>query len=605
MSGIRSTSGNSPTPPVETGKGTPATQQVTPVGPSSATGGQSNPEVPQPSNASTLKEGATYSAIVTARAKGGDTMLHTEVGNFRMSSGNSIPVGSHVMLEIENTSDLIIARVVAINGEKLAAPPTVTLLPIVNATPQKPDNYGLATPLLQPGDAKSGLQNITTALGKSSAEPNAPPFQLTPQKVTVVTTPPALSKSGPVASSSFLATTLSTDGSSSPSAKVQAQHSGTAAYAHTTNPGPKTSSIGNLVKGAQTSPAQLNSAPQGAILEVVRAAIDHPPLNQRITLPSGDIQLNAGAKVSVIVSNNAATKEVTSTGIVISHSGVPKSLALGQLTQVHVQTTSMGTLRYSTTSPPALGSQVNFKLTDNIQQFPITPASISSGYFKTPHLPIMTEWDNLRAALNIIAADNSQLATTLLNTRIPSPNSQLGANLLFFLTALNGGNINKWLGQDFQQSLEKLGRRDLFRSLSDEFANLARVNSETGGQEWKTMVFPFYNQDVLRQLRMFYRQHSKNNGGEADDETRFVIELDLSRTGPVQLDGLFKRHQFDLVFRSERDIEENLKAKVSEIFRENIEITGLKGDLTFRKSTPFPVHPTEEWEGGQPDVFKA
>ncbi|MBL4667070.1 MAG: hypothetical protein JKY04_06810 [Sneathiella sp.] len=606
MSGIRSTSGSTPTPPVETSKGTPVTQQVNPVAPSSAAGGQTNPEVPHSNTTSTLSEGSTFSAIVTARARGGDTMLHTEVGNFRMSSGNPIPVGSHVVLELQNTSDLIIARVISINGEKLAAPPTVTLIPIVNTEPQKAENYGLANNLVQPSGEKGGLQNITTALGKSAAEPTRPAIQNTIPKSgpeTSIISPP---KSGPLANSSFVAATL---GNTS-SVQAQAQHSGTAAYAHTINPGPKASAFSNLAPGTPSQKSAAipqNFAEPGKILEVVRATIDHPPLSQRVALPSGEKQLIAGSKITVVVSNNAAAKDVTSTGIVISHSGVPKSLALGHQTQVHVQTASIGTLRYTTSSAPAVGSQVSFTIAEKLQQFPITTAPVFSSYFKTPHLPIMTEWDNLRSALNMIAADNPQQAVTLLNTRIPSPNSQLGANLLFFLTALNGGNINKWLGQDFQQSLERMGQRDLFRSLSDEFTNLGRINSETGGQDWKTMVFPFYNEDTLRQLRMFYRQHKSGGGegGEDEGETRFVIELDLSKTGPVQLDGLFKRHQFDLVFRSQRNIEESIKTKVSNIFRQNIEITGLKGTLTFRQITPFPLHPTEEWEGGQPDFFQA
>ncbi|OUR75773.1 hypothetical protein A9Q83_16740 [Alphaproteobacteria bacterium 46_93_T64] len=619
MSGIRSTSGSTPTSPVETGKGTPVSQQVTPVGASSPTGGQNNPSVPQSTNASSLTEGAIFSAVVTARATGGDTMLHTEVGNFRMASGNPIPVGSHVVLEVESASEVIIARVVAINGEKLASPPSVTLLPIVNTLPQAPENYGLSGNILQQDNSEGGLKNITTALGNAvgklavdvGAKPQGQVSQQNTQNTQQEHSPKMAKQTTPIANSSFLASTLSANNSTSTS--TQGRHSGTAAYAHTTNPGQKVSSIGIGIPATSnvqptTASAQITTGNQGRILEIVRATIDHAPLSQQITLPSGEQQVKRGSKLPLIVSNAATgTQNITSTGIVISHSGVATNIPAGQQKQiqVHVQTASLGTLRYTTTNPPAIGSQVSLTLAEKMDQFPILTTPTTSSYFKTPHLPIMTEWHNLSAMLNAIAADNPELAASVLNSRIPSPSNQLGASLLFFLSALNGGNVNKWLGQGVQASLEKLGKGDLFRSLSDDFANLTRINSETGGQDWKTLVFPFYNGETLRQLRMFYRQHDHQGGEKDEDETRFIIELDLSKTGPVQLDGLFKKHQFDLVFRSQRMIDESLRVKVSEIFKENIEITGLKGSLTFRQTTPFPLHPTEEWEGMKPDFLNA
>ncbi|MEP4189865.1 MAG: hypothetical protein ABJN51_02220, partial [Sneathiella sp.] len=133
MSGIKSTSGGAP-PPIDTAKGSASSQQqVAPVSPSSPSGGGSGPAVPQASSISHLTEGSTIAAIVTARATGGDAILHAEIGNFRMTTNSPPPVGTHVVLEVEAIDDVIVARLIAVNGEKLPLPPTAVLLPTLNA----------------------------------------------------------------------------------------------------------------------------------------------------------------------------------------------------------------------------------------------------------------------------------------------------------------------------------------------------------------------------------------------------------------------------------------------------------------------------------------
>ncbi len=608
MSGIKSTSGATPTAPVDTAKHSAAPgQQVTAVTPATPAGGQSNSGIPHATSISSLSEGTMLAAVVTARVSGGDTMLHTEVGNFRMAARSPIPVGSHVVLEIEALDDLITARVIAINTEKLASPPSVTLLPIVNNAPAKPDLYALATLMANDEGAEGKMQNIAATLGQSYKPGTsealktiiAPPPPQNPQAPG--TDRPAQTPTGNANNALF---TASLSAATTSAAAARSASSTAAAYAHTTAPGARTAVTPPQTSALPPATNAVTAASQPSV-EVVKATIDTPPISQQFVQSAGLYTLASGNQLTLAVSDTTAAttmnpelQKIVATGTVISLSGpMGKAPGGGQYMQVHVQSSDLGSIRYLSSNPPAAGTQLNLALSEKLDQFPITVPFASSGAFKTPHLPLMSSWENLRTALNLLAAHDPALASIVLNSRIPTANTNLGASLLFFLSALNGGNINKWLGQDFQLTMEKAGHADLFKSLSDDFTALSRLNSDAGGNDWKTLVFPFYSETRLQQLKMFYRKHSREGENGAEDETRFIIELDLSKSGAVQLDGLFKPKQFDLLFRHQQELDTTLKTRVSEIFTENMEITGLSGSLSFRKDKTFPIHPTEEWEG--------
>ncbi|MBL4907062.1 MAG: hypothetical protein JKX94_06385, partial [Sneathiella sp.] len=343
---------------------------------------------------------------------------------------------------------------------------------------------------------------------------------------------------------------------------------------------------------------------------LVTATVQQPPLNSTIEWTSGSKNILTGAQLALIVSTPSESEPtpksgIATTGTVIGLSGASKSSTGTSMTTLHVQTVAFGSISYVSTSPPQVGSHLSFLALEDLQQFPLSTLPPGSNAFKTSPIPIMAEWENLRDAMNVLLAKYPAQALSILNQRIPSANSQLGASLLFFLSAMNGGGLDKWLGQDFRSSLENAGRHGMLANLDDDFATLARINSDPGGNDWKNLTFPFYDGAILRQIKIFYRQRNKNPQKSDEESTRFVIELDLSKSGPAQLDGLFNKQHFDLVFRSQQVLPDDLKQHVLSIFHDNLEITGIQGKLVFQRTIPFPVHPTEEWENTKHDILDA
>ncbi|MCG8491022.1 MAG: hypothetical protein MI743_05360 [Sneathiellales bacterium] len=589
MSGIKSTSGGAATPPVESVKGSATTQQqVARVSPTSPSGGSTGGSVPQTSGVTSLAEGAAISAIVTARASAGNTMLHSEIGNFRMSTSSPLPVGAHVILAVENLGDIITAKLISLNGEKLASPPSVTLLPVLAAKPQSPGTYQS----LHPGQGSTNpnqLQNVgslinqTPGAGANSSTSETAPVTLGKEQVL----PPKQSYTFLNLNEKTAATGASANASAGASAYSSAQ---SPALPSNVGPGNQNHQIASLLPN-DNSPlirASLASIENARLPASLIAHIKNSQLSLLQQPANSAVQSNTAVQVP--------QHSVPVQGIVSSVSSYGATSQKAGYSLVSVQSDQLGAFRYVTSTPPTVGSQLSFAAFEELQNFPLTNALPAVSLFRTGHSPLLSQWENLSTGLNLLAAYDPAQANSLLATRLPGPGNNLGSALLFFISALNGGSIDKWLGQDFRRTLDTSGSRDLMRALDDDFTTLSRLGSETGGQDWKLLPFPFLSDGQLKQLMLFYRQHGGLDHPDEEESTRFVIELDLSKTGYVQLDGLFKPQHFDLIFRSKIHLPEEMKAKVMDIFTSNLEITGIEGSLQFQQRDPFPINPAEEWE---------
>ena len=63
-----------------------------------------------------------------------------------------------------------------------------------------------------------------------------------------------------------------------------------------------------------------------------------------------------------------------------------------------------------------------------------------------------------------------------------------------------------------------------------------------------------------------------------------VINLDLSRLGPLQLDGMFRKESrgFDLMIRTKQPLPDPLRLELTALFGTSTSAMGLKGGLSFQ-----------------------
>ena len=206
-------------------------------------------------------------------------------------------------------------------------------------------------------------------------------------------------------------------------------------------------------------------------------------------------------------------------------------------------------------------------------------------------------WPALNEAFVQLSQTNPALAQTLLQTAIPQPGPQLAGALLFFMAALRGGDVRSWMGDQTARALGgRDGRSPLLSRLSDDMGQMTRTGTDAAGNEWRGFYIPLFDGRDLQQIRLFMRDPTEEGDGGAEGGSghRFLIDLDLSKLGALQLAGLARTERLDLIVRTHRALPRDIKAEIVRLFEETAERVGLKGQVSFQATPHFPPLPFVE-----------
>jgi hypothetical protein len=179
---------------------------------------------------------------------------------------------------------------------------------------------------------------------------------------------------------------------------------------------------------------------------------------------------------------------------------------------------------------------------------------------------------------------------------LAQPGPRLGADLATAMDAFRAGNFEKMFGS-LGDALRAVGNRsDALRKLRDEFQQASLLAQGGNAQDWRCFFLPLWDDGQLQQINLFYRRprRGKNDDDKEDNGTRFVVEVNFTRLGSCQLDGLVGKGRFDLMVRSHHDLSETARREISGLFAQAREIGNYAGELTFQTASRFPVSPLED-----------
>lgn len=349
-----------------------------------------------------------------------------------------------------------------------------------------------------------------------------------------------------------------------------------AAGSHTQPGGPGVSGAGGGPPGAQATPPGPGAAPvQGTGAGLVPGTL----FSLRITAFEPAAAGTNASILSTLKGPGDLAPGNTLTGIVIGRavtSGHP-------IVQTHA-----GSLIVATGTRLPAGSTVTFEILS--QSAPAPAAGVQAGIHAVrPDLILSERWPGLEEAVRALEEVNPSAAQQLVNAVLPRPGATLAANILFFLVALSGGNLRGWLGDGPARILQRL-KPGLMTRLRDDFGRLGRIADEPRTGDWRATMIPFYTGAEIEQIRLFTRRAGDEAGDEKEGRqgTRFIVDIDLSRMGRFQLDGLVyqKERHLDLVVRTENKLPQKMQDDIRDIFREAGDVTGIKGGLSFQAAPP-------------------
>ncbi len=256
-----------------------------------------------------------------------------------------------------------------------------------------------------------------------------------------------------------------------------------------------------------------------------------------------------------------------------------------------------GTVRLETPAPLSAGTTLILNLLKVEPEAP--PPAAAPTTRAEALLAFARDWPALREFVEAVRTIDPGLGAQVALHAAARPGPTLTSAVLFFLAVLRGGDVSSWLGRDAVRLLVANNRGDLVRRVARDLGQVARLAEPPAPGEWQPLMVPLYDGEMLRQLRLFVRGHRRPDD-DADDDggTRFVVDVELSRLGDLQLDGFLHEKRFDLILRSHAPMPTGARRDIAAIFDDGLAVSGLAGTLNFQVTATFPVAPLEDIVAG-------
>ena len=298
-------------------------------------------------------------------------------------------------------------------------------------------------------------------------------------------------------------------------------------------------------------------------------------------------QLALGTIIPAIVRAPAGTGPVAGTQLllrIVAPSAVESDLVTGTVVDVAGNETLLATpigvlaLQRRLALPP--GTPIAFVVIDTVG--PAGDASFA---------PTRSGgWLSLEESLIALLGAAPALAEQLRAELTPRSGPELAGSLLFLLAALYR---SAWPGAAISRALNEAGQAKLAKRLAEDIAALRRLSEDETTGDWRVLTLPL----LLGNFPLASRLYLNRRKASAQDGVRFAIEVEFSRLGPLQLDGLVRGNRLILVVRSHRALPPELRQELRAVFQRALAAWGLGGDLSFATVATFLVSPLDPMRG--------
>jgi hypothetical protein len=214
-------------------------------------------------------------------------------------------------------------------------------------------------------------------------------------------------------------------------------------------------------------------------------------------------------------------------------------------------------------------------------------------------------WPALQSALSKLGFDEP-IANQKLMAALPQAGPRLAAAMSAFVAASRQGDIKSWLGDDTLRAIERSGGKEALSRLESEFSEVqGRERSRGAANGWSSTLIPMMNGNQLEAIHFHVRRPPPDVGeeeervrgkGKGKGGTRFVLEVNMSNLGALQLDGLVQKpsKRLDFILRSEHPLPADMRQDLARLTTRILEASGLEGTISFRAGEPFVDVPRPE-----------
>jgi hypothetical protein len=566
-----------------------------------------------------LDNGTIIRGMVQGRDPDGLLIVVTDKGALKLSTPANIPAGSQVTLEVRAAGDRMQVLVLSVDGQATsgttgqgprtgAVPPPTTS---TGQTPAPPPSTGTApppAPVAIVGSVLHGtivqaapdtLSQLIRSLLPSPpvAQPAVPPAPLAapalpgapavppalPTQATTTAQPPHPASDAPAAA---LPRALVSSLQSDVRAKIEALFfsappaKGGVAPALPAQPGAFVSGAPVQGLGQNFSQGLTQSLAQG--LKMPIALTTGSEVRLRL------IAIASSPGLPLAIPASAAGAQHVMAGRIIGYT--PSGNAV-----LH---SPMGAIVLQGALSPPIGTELAVAVEPVL---PMPGAALPAGSLSLPQLllSVARGWPSLAEAIGLLRQNAGDADTLAALSRLPQAGPKLAAGIVAAMQAIRANDAEALLGALVAARSGSVARDETARKVRQEFGQVATLSQDRPGIDWRCCFIPILDDGTIRQINLFYRRDRRKDRKDAKDEkagTRFVVEVDMSRMGPFQFDGLVREKQFDLMVRSHVALPQKFRRDITDLFHEALTLGDYRGGLVFQKVKEFPVSPLEEIE---------
>jgi len=556
-----------------------------------------------PQAVANLSVGTLLNATVQSTDANGNTVLSTQNGQLTVASKVPLPSDSSLVLKVSannvnstnNTGNIFQARVVSVDGQPFN-PPTAAAAP-ANAANTQTAAQATGAAGLNLNTINEDVQvNITNI--QSNAAFNAPGSKSPGGNPGNAEGSGGPEPASPVAPAGFNpAGTAGTGGldilRAVPPAVTTAsgQATGTQAPTSPVNIDSAVSGLthGDTVEGVLVAPAQnagkfLSPAIAGNIPQTV-AAVQGQGGAAAIPAQAGLLKASDTVTLKIVSAEfpeqNAAPTATNLPPV------TPQNIASGQLPGIVISSektgeplikTPLGNIRLDTETALPKGTTLQLE----ILSVESNTASISITQEQSKLLAAGRA--NMSQAMNVLAAESPDVANKVLKEQIPQLDKNFAAKLFSFINNFKNSDSPSLLTNDSRRALQYAGQGQLLQKMEQDFS-LAKQLVSDNHNNWNSLVFPLYDGKNLQYGVMHYKKEKGGDNSRESSGTKFVVEVDLTKLGPVQLEGEVANKspakEFNLMVRTKNRLSPDVQKGISDIFLEGAAVTGNNGMLQF------------------------
>jgi hypothetical protein len=191
------------------------------------------------------------------------------------------------------------------------------------------------------------------------------------------------------------------------------------------------------------------------------------------------------------------------------------------------------------------------------------------------------QWPQLAHGAAVLKHLNPAAAAALAE-KLPQA-AALAPGLAQYVDALQHHSVQKWLGNDVVTMLRALGV-----DLTQDLSQLA-VLRQPGPEGWQGVIFPYLeNPQGQPQQGRFFWKHGQPEDEQARPNTRFVVEMNLSALGEVQLDGMLAYPELWLKLRLHPSADVGFADGLAQVVRTMLDAFELGGGISVERGRPSP-----------------